>query len=255
MTEEISKPTPEKPKKSKWCLWTCGGVGCLVLIVLVAVFALRTFTDFNLGDSSSSGQSPIKQDEEDNEMSKTELLDYFVAETTVWPGYDQSIKVIKWEKPIVTVSIADTPLEGGIKAVDDFIARFNKNSNTVKLERIEKDGDIKIYFQEDTKGSAGKSGPSSGLDYTIDNANVKLDQKVAISDQVLNSVLSHEMFHALGFTGHYNGSVCRLMSPDTCGSHFSINEERLIQMLYSTNLPVESNESDIRAYFQNWNPK
>jgi hypothetical protein len=59
------------------------------------------------------------------------------------------------------------------------------------------------------------------------------------------------MFHALGFTGHYMGSVCRLMSPETCGSHLSVNEEKLIQMLYANDIPPGLDESQIRNYFQN----
>lgn len=232
-------------------MWTCGGIGLLIILIIIGIFAFRFFSD----SGTSTATITTKPDEEDIEMSKADLIDYFVTETTVWAGTDYPMKVTRFEKPIVKVSIADTPPEGGIQAVDDFIAKFNTNSNTVKLERTQSDGDIKIYFQKDTKGAAGRSGPSGSGNYIIDHANVKLDQKVAIFDQSMSSVLSHEMFHALGFTGHYNGSVCRLMSPTVCGSHFSINEERLIQMLYSTDIPIKSDESDIRTYFQNWEPK
>ncbi|MFA6492638.1 MAG: hypothetical protein WCV58_00615 [Patescibacteria group bacterium] len=255
MEEKTTDKTPEKPKKSKWLLWTCGSCGCLVIIIMVALFSLRSFTGFNIGkffDNSQNNGSNL--DEEDKEMTKSELIDYFVGETTVYPGFDKSIKVMKWEKPVVTISVADTPPEGGIKAIDDFINKFNNNSTKTKLQRIESDGDIKIYFQVSTDGAAGRSGPSSGADYIIDHANIKLSEEAAMFDQSLSSVLSHEIFHALGFTGHYQGSACRLMSPTVCGSRLTINEERLIQMLYSTDMPDGINESEIRSFLQNWSP-
>lgn len=245
----------EQPKKSKWCWWACGSCGCLILVVVVILVVLNATTGFNLGRVLTGENGSTKQDAEDIEMSKADLVDYFVTETTVYPGYDKRIKLMKWEKPTITLSIEDMPPEGGINAVDDFVTIFNSNSTSAKMERIESGGDIKIYFQKDTKGVAGRSGPSSGADFTIDHADVKLDEKVAIFEQSLVSVLSHELFHALGFTGHYNGKECRLMSTNTCGSRLTINEERLIQMMYGTDISAESDESQIRAFFQNWNPK
>ena len=255
MTEEAKTETKDQPKNSKWCLWTCGGCGLLIIIIAVILIVLYEATGFNLGRVLTGENGSTKKDAEDIEMSKAELVDYFVTETTFYSGVDRRIKLMKWEKPVITVSIEDASPEGGTKALDDFVTVFNSNSTNTKMDRVESGGDIKIYFQEDTKGSAGRSGPSSGADFTIDHADIKLDQKVAIFDQSLASILSHEIFHALGFTGHYNGEECRLMSPSTCGSRLAVNEESLIQMMYGTDIPAESDENQIRAFFQNWNPK
>ncbi|OGD57332.1 hypothetical protein A2V71_00740 [Candidatus Berkelbacteria bacterium RBG_13_40_8] len=228
----------EKPKSKKTC-WILGI--CILILVLIvgAIFIVRSI-------------SKTSQDEEDVKMSQADLVDYFVDLTTVYPGVDREMKVIKWEKSPVTVSIEDQAPGGGEEALSNFISTFNNNSTEVKLERVQKDGDIKIYFQTPIS-SAGSAGPSTGADFAIDNAKIVLSENAAMFQQSLDSVLSHEMFHTLGFTGHYSGSVCRLMSKSVCGSHMTENEEELIKMMYSGNLPSGSDKTQIRAFFQNQN--
>lgn len=255
MAEDITKSEKSIPKKSIWYLWACGGCGCLVIIIIIILFMFRLFTGFSSSDLSGNKQGSTSQDEEDKEMTKTELINYFIAETTVWPGVEKPMKVIKWKKDIVTVSIEDTPPEGGAKTVDEFIEKFNRNSSTAKLKRISNGGDIKIYFEKPTNGAAGKAGPSSGADYIIDLGYVELSEEATLFEKSLDQIFAHEMFHALGFYGHYKGDECRLMSPTTCGSHFTINEERLIKMLYGTEIPEGSDANDVRTYFQNWTPQ
>ena len=242
--EENSGKSPAKPKKSKWWLVGCGG-GLLIIIVLVFAFGLF----------GSSYKSSSSQDEEDIVLSKDELVNYFVEETTIWGAGNIPITLMKWDKPEVTISIADTAAEGGDKAIESIISKFNQNSTKVKLKQVAADGDTKIYFQASAGGAAGSSGPSTGGDSIIDNASVKLSEEAAMFSSSLESVLTHEIFHSLGFVGHYSGEVCRLMSKSVCGSHITINEERLVQMMYSTDIPAGSNETQIRAYFQTWTPK
>lgn len=244
----------QKPNSKCW--WLAGGCGCLIIIIIV-IFGLRFFTGFNFINifGNQPGDTKITQGEEDLEMSKSDLIDYFVEETTIYPGLNRPTKVARWEKEIVTISIADTPPEGAIKTIDDFIIIFNRNSTKTKLKRVNSPRDIIIYFQADARGAAGSSGINTGTDYIIDHANIKLSEEAAFFQQSIESILSHEIFHALGFTGHYSGSVCRLMSKDVCGSHLTINEERLIQMLYATDLPTRADENHIREYFKNWSPK
>lgn len=253
---EEKKPEQTKKPNSK-CWWFVGGCGCLIIIVIVVLFGLRFVTGFNIIDifSNQPSGSNTPKDEEDIELSKANLIDYFVEETTIYPGLNQPAKVIRWEKELVFLSIADTPPEGAIKAIDDFINIFNRNSSKTKLSRVNSSGDIIFYFQADTRGAAGSSGPSTGADYIIDHANIKLSEDAALFQQSMESVLSHEIFHALGFTGHYSGNVCRLMSSSVCGSHLTINEERLIQMLYATEISSGADENQIREYFKNWSPK
>lgn len=243
-----------KPKSSKTCWIIAGSCGCLVILILAGLFAVRTFGGEIFKNIFNPDNTP-RQDEENREMTKAELIDYFVIETTTYSSPDTPSKVARWEKPVVTVSVESQPSEQNIKAVDKFITKFNNNSSKTKLQRIENNGDIKIYFETDTAGSAGRSGPSSGADYIIDSGVIKLDERAGVFEQSLDSIFSHEMFHALGFTGHYESSTCRLMSPTTCGSRLTINEERLIQMLYNSGIPLGSDETQIRSYFQNWNPK
>ncbi len=225
---------------------------------MALIFGFSFWRSWSIFDDFMPEESNVERsaapDEEDREMSKQDLIDYFVQEVTTYPNLEKKVKLARWDKDTVTLSIEDDKSEAKIKAVDNFITTFNKNSNYVKLKRTDSNGDIKIYFQEDTSGSAGRSGPGTGADYIIDLSYVEVSQDAAIFEQSLNQVFSHEMFHALGFTGHYSGSVCRLMSPDVCGSHISVNEEKLIQMLYATDIPPGLDESQIREYFKNWQP-
>lgn len=249
--EDNQKEKPqEKPKSSCKCLWVFLIIFGVLIIGLGIFFAVRFFG----GSKDINPNTGRAKDEEDVLMSKDELINYFVAETTVYPGFDKKLKTMAWDKPVVTVAIADQAPENAPKIIDDFITTFNRNSTTTQLQRISGDADIKVYFQKDVGHVAGSAGPSSGADYIIDHATIRMSERSTLFDESLAQIFSHEMFHVLGFTGHYDTSTCRLMSPDTCGSHLSINEEKLIQMLYSSGLPIESDEAQIRAFFQNWSP-
>src|SRR4030042_4112908 len=214
-------PQPPQPpvKKSRWYCWVLGACGCVVIVIVIIFFIFgisfwRSWADFgNVLPEDTNIEKSAAPDEEDKEMSKQELIDYFVQETTTYSGVDIKIKLSRFEKEIVTVSIEDDKSKDKTKAVNNFITIFNKNSTATSLKRVDSNGDIKVYFHADTSGSAGRSGPSTGADYVIDHADVKISEDAAIFEQSLDSVFSHEMFHAIGFTGHYSGSVCRLMSP------------------------------------------
>lgn len=253
MAEEKNTSNQKSSKKTNWCLWL--GCGCLGLIIIigVAIYMLTAFTDFSLG--GLVGESTKKQDPEDREMTKAELVNYFVDLTTYWGDGKTKINLIKWDKPVVTISPADTPTENGIQIMDEFITMFNSNSTTTKLERVESGGDIKVYFTPAGPEVAGRAGPSSGVDHIIDSAYIKFGDNVTVFKQSESQVFAHEMMHALGFAGHYKGETCRLTSASTCGSHLTKNEERLIQMLYGTNISDNLDEGQIRSFFENWNPK
>jgi hypothetical protein len=233
----------EKPKKSKWYLWACGCVIILIILVVGGFFIYKS-----LVTNSNSGTS-----QKDKPMTNAELINYFVEETTTNNGINTVVE--KWEKPTVTVSIADTPPDGADKAIGDFVTAFNKNSTKVQLKQVSTGGDIKVYFQKNASGNVGESIPVAGADHVIYNGEVRMSEESALFQTSLSAVFAHEMMHALGFTGHYSDSVCRLMDPKACGNHMTINEERLIQMLYSTDLPAGSNADEVRTYFQNWTPK
>ena len=129
--EELGSKETTKSGKSKWCWWTCGGCGCLILLVVAILIVLNITTGFNLGRILTGENGSNKQDAEDKEMSKTELVNYFVTETTVYPGLDKQIKLMKWEKPVITVSLEDTPPDGGTKALDDFVKIFTGDASDV----------------------------------------------------------------------------------------------------------------------------
>lgn len=251
-----SQPSPQKPKKSRWWLWVCGSCSCLVIVLIVVFFIISSVTGFNLEKYFDGGSGSITEtDEEDRVMTKDELVDYFVDLTTIYGGNNMPIKLMKWDKPVVTISPMDEPTPNGIKIIDDFITMFNANSTTTQLQRVDKGGDIKVYFKPAAGDAAGSAGPSSGADYVIDSATVKFGENAAVFEQTESQIFAHEMFHVLGFVGHYTGETCRLMSKNTCGSHVSKNEEKLIQMLYSTDISAELDETQIRTFFQNWQPK
>lgn len=246
--EEASASVP--PEKRPHSLWGCF-FAILVLIILV-LFVIFRFGFFPRGSSSIKDNAFDKKQE--ILLSKSELVDYFVELATIYTGVDKPMELVMWKKKIVTVSIEDKLPEHGSKVVEEFISKFNNLTSETKLQQVAKGGDIKIYFQASINGSAGKAGPSSGVDTIIDHAVVKISQDSAIFEQSLEPVFAHEMLHALGFLGHYSGNGCRLMSPTTCGAEFSKNEEQLIKMLYSSKIDDGLDEQGIRSFFEsNWN--
>ena len=254
---EQEKVEVSKPKNKKTC-WIVGGIcSCLIIIVVILLIIFGSLGRSIIGSIVGEGEgvNSTKGDGEDVPMSKEELINYFVDETTVYGAGNVPINLEKWQRPVITLSLEDTPPVGGEGVVDNIIAFFNKNSTKTKIEKVLSNGDIKIFFQKDTKGAAGSSGPSTNGTAIIDHATVKLSEEATLFENSMESVLAHEIFHALGFVGHYPGEVCRLMSKDVCGSHLTVNEASLIQMMYSTDIPPGSNEAEIRAYFQNWQPK
>lgn len=249
--EETAASVP--PENKSRFSWGCAFL-FLVLVVLV-LFSIFRFGFFPRGGSSfKNNTTEKKQEDESVELSKPELIDYFVDLTIFYAGVDKPMELVMWKKKIVTVSIEDEPPESGSKVLEEFINKFNDLSSETKLQQVAKGGDIEIYFQVSTSGSAGKAGPSSGIDTIIDHAVVKISHEAALFEQGLEVVLDHEMLHALGFFGHYLGSDCRLMSPTTCGAKFSKNEEKLIKMLYSSKIDDGLDEAGIRSFFEsNWN--
>lgn len=243
--EKTDQSKTKNPKKSKRYLWACG---CVILLVILGIAGFLIYRSLVAQTNSSTS-------EKDKPMSNAELINYFVELTTTNNGINT--KVEKWEKPIVTISVADTPPEGADTAIDAFITTFNQNSTKVQLQKVAASGDIKVYFQKDASGAVGTSIPVAGADHVIYSGEVRMSQESALFASSLAAVFAHEMFHALGFTGHFSDpdGICRLMAPTACGNHMTINEERLIQMLYSTDIPVGLDAMGVRAYFQNWSPK
>jgi hypothetical protein len=68
-----------------------------------------------------------------------------------------------------------------------------------------------------------------------------------------NKVFDHEMMHAVGFMGHYNKVGCPLMTDQICGKKMTQNEEKLIWMLYSSGIPIDIGENQIREFFKTVN--
>lgn len=235
-----------------------GGIcSCLIIIIIILFIVFgsfgRSLIGSIIGETGSTGST--KGDKEDVPMSKEELINYFVDETTIYSSGNVPIVLEKWERPVITLSVEDTPPEGADKVLDTIIAFINNNSTKTQVEKVASDGAIKIYFNKDTLGSAGRSGPSTNGTTVIDHANISLSEEAAVFSSSMEAVLAHEIFHGLGFVGHYPGEICRIMSKSVCGSHLTVNEARLIQMMYSTDIPSGSNETEIRDYFSNWNPK
>lgn len=247
----------KKPRKNIF-FWILGG--CLSLIVIGAViFILLTRLVNSTTDIGSNKVTPTSKPATSAKptpaptgqvLSKDQLIDYFIDETTTYPGVDVPMKVSRWEKEIVTLSLENTGPSYANSVIDEFIAKFNRKSKKTKLEKTESNGDIKVSFVPKIDGAGGKTGPSSGADAIIDSASVQISLETTTTSDALSFVFSHEIMHALGFVGHYLGDECRLMSGRICGAQMTTNEEKLIWMLYSSGIPLDSDATQIRDFFK-----
>ena len=253
-----------QPKKNNTLWWVLGGCGCAVILAVLAIiisFLVIVYkTKPSQGQSASPTPNPKTSSSTSSQtapsLSKDELIDYFVEEVTTYAGVTIPMAVTRWNKPSVTVSLENEGPDYSKRVFNEFIDKFNKNSETVKLSLAEKGGDIKVTFYPTVPSSGGgNAGPSSGADAIIDSAQIGLANSEVANYEDLSRIFDHEMMHALGFTGHFKGNKCVLMSWMPCKGVMTANEEKLIWMMYSSGIPLNSDETQIRQFIQNWNPK
>lgn len=241
-----------KPKKSNWVFWTCGGCLFLVITALIIIFVLKSFggsaTSKLFGDPDIPSESS-KGTKGYSAMSKAELTNYFSTETT---NYGSSkVTLSRWEKDIKIMMKGESTAEY-LALIDKFIERFNENSNTIKMSKVTTGGNFTIEFgKNSSSGMPGGAAFSSGDDCSIDGAVVSVGPEADMIETLPDYIINHEMFHALGFSGHYRSEEsCTLMSATHCGESFTENEDKLISMLYNSGIPGCLDEAGIRSFFE-----
>lgn len=256
--EEQKQPTNQNTterKSNKTIYWVLGGCGCLaivIIIILLVVFGLNYIKNQETGGTRNNTQ---KSQSSGNTLSKEEMIDYFVDTAFYDADTGQPQVLNKWTTDKVTVGFNGSPSADAQSTVDQFIENFNSISSATKLRRISGNADISVNWGASTGSSAGSTGYAQNPDKSILAARVDMGDIASTEGAAMYAIFSHEMMHALGFH-HYKGTDCRLMSPKTCGyDPYSTNEKRLIEMMYSSGIPVGSGEKAIRSYFANWKSK
>lgn len=253
MDQESGSIEPTQKKSKKSLLWIIGGCGCLIVVIaaiVLVVFALRSIRNQELSGSKNASQ----KSESTGKLSKNEMIDYFVDTAFYDEDTYQAQKLNRWTDPEVTIGFNGDPSQAAIDTVDQFIRNFNSISTSVQLSRTKGNGDISINWGASNISSAGKTGYGQNPDGSILAASVYMGDIASTDDSAMFALLSHEMYHALGFH-HYSGADCRLMKAKTCGyDPYSENEKRLIEMMYSSGVPLGADESTIRTFFANWTP-
>ncbi|HOX41195.1 MAG TPA: hypothetical protein PK263_03300 [bacterium] len=250
-----SKDSVKNEPKSPWKSFCCGGCVTLLVLAIVAFVAPRYLGGFslsnitksldNIGKEEVSTQTPKKANKSYSPMSKNELINYFATETTTYG--DNTVKLSRWDKDI-RIKIEGEPNAEYLAELDSFISRFNTNSTSIKMFKVSSDSNLTIRFG--TGNKIGLAAFSAGDDCKIDGALVEVGPEADMVETLPDYIVNHEMFHALGFGGHYRSEEsCTLMSAWHCSDSFTKNEDRLIQMMYNSKIPVCSDANQIKTFF------
>jgi hypothetical protein len=129
-------------------------------------------------------------------INNKEAISYF---TDV--GFNKKKILKKWKRDMM-VSISGKYDEYDLNSIDEFIGVFNELSKQVKMKRIEKGGNIQIYFGEDKrfnpKGYMGLTSTRGPL-----FSNEVTTAKIWIVPNYVNTIqkrhfIHHELLHAIG---------------------------------------------------------
>lgn len=236
---------------------------CLVLVLILIIFSIAVFlialkTDIVnsiVGKLDSIGKTERTSDSSKSSnsskyspMTSGELVNYFSVISTTQK--DKTVSLRKWNKPI-KVEIEGMPDQKSLELIDQFIARFNKNSQTIKMHKVESGGNFIVQFRDKTINNLpGSAAFGAGKDCFILGAVVEIGPEAGMLETLPEYTINHEMFHALGFGGHYRSNVsCTLMSAKHCAGNWTENEDKLVDMLYNSNIPACSNETQIKNFF------
>lgn len=250
----VNQTLNEKPK-SKACSWIFLGIFFLLVFISVAMFSFGTKNFPAIKNSSIIKDLSVNKNSNKTSgikgfavMSQNELVNYFITEVTTYGS--KTVPLQRWNKDIKVQIEGESDVES-LKLINEFIKRFNQNSKTVKMEKVSTGGNFVIQFKDASrKGLPGSAAFGSGNDCFIDGAVVEIGEEVGMLESLPDYTVNHEMFHALGFGGHYRSDVsCTLMSAKHCAKSFTANEDKLIQMLYNSNIPACSTETKIRDFF------
>lgn len=188
------------------------------------------------------------------------FLDFYIdiANTTI-SGEDQP--TIRWNKPKVYIgAVPGTLDETYTTCLNWFISDFNANSNQVKMENNAELAEVRIYFmtkqeminQFDTKLPFASTHPGDNGEIISSKIFMPSDTDW-LNDEKCWS-LKHEIIHAIGFRGHSNKINNSEMSFNPLYITYaglSSNDQRAIRMLYSSGIPLLTNQQQVRDYFAN----
>jgi hypothetical protein len=261
--ESVVSENTEKPKGNRSCLVLGLVLGVVFVFVVIGAFI---YQNFFIGNSSSV---PIIDDIKDQNPSDNpsvdpaDLLNYFVETTTYYGKDSKRYPLSRWTINPITISIDGNVNNETLLAFGDAITEFNAVSDT-KLQIVSSGSNIKVHYlpieqfpaYADIEAVKGYMRPTtqncrfSSADVYVDDTRFEDSSQLTYHDALL-LVTRHELMHAVGFTGHDNQERgCTSLTSVACLiDEYTQYDISAIKMLYNSEIPLCSNESEIRQYF------
>lgn len=196
-------------------------------------------------------------------FTREQFINYFV-EATTYSTKKQATPLQRFTKNIIYLKVIGTiPNQESEETLNRVIADFNSLSETSKIERNDNGEDILAYFipgsefinYSNTTNTEAFEVDVPNADCSIKYAKVFIaNDEASLNQPSRKYAIRHEITHALGFIGHINDVVNSILYSRVDMEHYTELDSKLIKMMYNTGVPLCSNESGVRTFFQNWNP-
>ncbi|MDV0447579.1 hypothetical protein MsAg5_14860 [Methanosarcinaceae archaeon Ag5] len=165
----------------------------------------------------------------------------------------------KWVTPI-KIKYEGDPTKEDIKFLNNIIKEFNKIDGFPGMKIVNKDENVLlIYATKETLPKYQEKYNTEDVDKGICHhfsENGEITQAIIIIESDIdqdykNSVVLHEIFHMVGFYGHYynNSSIINQNGEPVSG--LSATDTLALKMLYNPEILIGMKYYEIREYYQN----
>lgn len=216
--------------------------------------------------TTSTNNSTAQKDNE-IDLRKDKLISYFIElASTDDSNKTLSLPLVRWTLPEVSVGVAEGQFDETLNScLNTYISDFNALSSGVKFVRndtvdlgIPK---VKIYYftEAEYQERWGNEGAGYALeqglfndDYSFQRAQIFISQKIkTMSESVQCQMIRHEMTHGLGFWGHSDAYPAGIMGLPKTTYSFPEEDKIIIKMLYNSGIPLGTEASNTRTFFEN----